>query len=166
LASLDPIARLELRSVIRNVQRELRLTTLYVTHDQSEASAVADRIAIMREGVLEQSGPPLELYQDPATLFVAQFFGNGLNIIPGTNGGELVAFRPSAGRLVVSDSGAWVVQEQRDLGWNSFVRLKQGDQEAICEIREQTAFKPGQKVDLQTGATLRFDAKSGRRVRI
>src|SRR5262249_36282314 len=82
LASLDPLARVELREVIRRIQRELCLTTLYVTHDQMEAAAVADRIALLRNGVLQQFATAREMYLEPKNLFVAQFFGiDGLNLL-------------------------------------------------------------------------------------
>jgi putative spermidine/putrescine transport system ATP-binding protein len=74
LANLDPTSRAELRDAIRRVQRELRVTTIYVTHDQSEAAAVADRIGILRAGSLQQIGPAPELYRDPENRFVAEFF--------------------------------------------------------------------------------------------
>ena len=74
LANLDPTSRIELRDAIRSVQRQLRVTTIYVTHDQSEAAAIAERIAILRGGSLQQFGISPELYRDPANLFVAEFF--------------------------------------------------------------------------------------------
>ncbi|HEX7858745.1 MAG TPA: ABC transporter ATP-binding protein, partial [Verrucomicrobiae bacterium] len=74
LANLDPTSRAELRDAIRRVRRQLRVTTIYVTHDQSEAAAIADRIAIVRAGALQQIGAASELYANPANLFVAEFF--------------------------------------------------------------------------------------------
>jgi ABC-type sugar transport system ATPase subunit len=74
LANLDPISRFELREVIRLVQQELRLTTLYVTHDQTEAAAVCDEIALMHAGALQQAGTAQHLYGDPENLFAAEFF--------------------------------------------------------------------------------------------
>ena len=85
LANLDPLARSELRDVIRGLQRELALTTIYVTHDQGEASAVADRIALLSSGRLAQVGTAADLYHDPADLFVARFIGpETLNVLHGT----------------------------------------------------------------------------------
>ena len=74
LANLDPGSRMDLRATIRAVQQKLRVTTIYVTHDQNEAAAVADRIAILDHGTLQQLGTAAALYRDPANLFVAQFF--------------------------------------------------------------------------------------------
>ena len=85
LANLDPISRSELREAIRSVQQQLRITTIYVTHDQAEAAAVADEIAVMNRGGLLQVGGTSEIYCDPANLFVAEFFDpDRPNIFSGT----------------------------------------------------------------------------------
>ena len=76
LASLDAALRGELRNEIGSLVRSLRLTTVYVTHDQIEALTLADRIAVMRDGKLEDIGSPARIYQDPATAFVAAFLGS------------------------------------------------------------------------------------------
>jgi multiple sugar transport system ATP-binding protein len=76
LASLDVGLRTGLRSEIGAIIRAMRLTTVYVTHDQAEALSLADRIAILRDGVVEDHGPPMRVYTDPATAFVAAFLGS------------------------------------------------------------------------------------------
>lgn len=84
LANLDPASRLQLRDSIRAIQQKLRITTLYVTHDQDEATAVADRIAIIHSGRLQQIDTAPNLYSNPASLLVAQFFApEPPNLIPG-----------------------------------------------------------------------------------
>ncbi len=75
LSALDANLRKDLRGEIRRIQQELSVTTVYVTHDQEEAFAISDSIAVMNEGRLEQSGTPQEIYNNPQTLFVAQFVG-------------------------------------------------------------------------------------------
>ena len=75
LSALDAKVRVQLRDEIRRIQTELGITTVFVTHDQEEALAVADRVAVMREGMIEQVGTPEELYTSPATPFVADFVG-------------------------------------------------------------------------------------------
>ncbi|MGX5682555.1 ABC transporter ATP-binding protein [Schumannella luteola] len=75
LSALDAKVRVQLRDEIRRIQTELGITTVFVTHDQEEALAVADRVAVMREGVIEQIGTPEELYTTPSTAFVADFVG-------------------------------------------------------------------------------------------
>jgi multiple sugar transport system ATP-binding protein len=85
LSSLDAHLRAELRSHIVALQHRLGVTTLYVTHDQVEAMAMGDRAAIMRDGHIVQEGTPLELYQFPADLFVAQFIGTPMmNVVLAT----------------------------------------------------------------------------------
>ena len=75
LSNLDAKLRLEMRSEIKRIQRELGITVIYVTHDQEEAMAISDRIAVMNFGKVEQVGKPLELYYRPKTEFVARFLG-------------------------------------------------------------------------------------------
>ncbi|MEU7416036.1 ABC transporter ATP-binding protein [Streptomyces antibioticus] len=89
LSALDAKVRLSLREEIRRLQRELGITTLFVTHDQEEALSMADRVAVMHAGRLEQCAEPAELYGRPATAFVAEFVGT-MSRIPGrTAGGEV-----------------------------------------------------------------------------
>jgi putative spermidine/putrescine transport system ATP-binding protein len=75
LSALDAKIRDELRTEIRRIQRELNITTIYVTHDQEEALALSDRVVVMSRGRMEQVGPPFEVYNNPATGFVASFVG-------------------------------------------------------------------------------------------
>jgi putative spermidine/putrescine transport system ATP-binding protein len=89
LSALDAKVRLTLREEIRRLQQELGITTLFVTHDQEEALSIADRVAVMRAGRLEQCAEPGELYGRPATAFVAEFVGT-MSRIPGRLSGESV----------------------------------------------------------------------------
>jgi len=89
LSALDAKVRLTLREEIRRLQQELGITTLFVTHDQEEALSVADRVAVMRAGRLEQCAEPADLYGRPATAFVAEFVGT-MSRIPGRLSGETV----------------------------------------------------------------------------
>ena len=83
LSALDAIVRVKLRGEIRSLQRELGVTTIMVTHDQEEAFAVADRIVVMNHGGIEQVGTAMQVYREPATLFVADFVGR-INTLPAT----------------------------------------------------------------------------------
>ncbi|MQA79182.1 MAG: ATP-binding cassette domain-containing protein [Streptosporangiales bacterium] len=83
LSNLDAKLREKLRFELREIQQTLGITTVYVTHDQHEALALADRIAVMRDGVIVQLGTPTELYREPNSVFVADFLGVD-NILPGT----------------------------------------------------------------------------------
>jgi iron(III) transport system ATP-binding protein len=83
LSNLDAKVRSRLRSEIRRLQQELRITTIYVTHDQEEALVLSDRIAVMDAGRVQQIGTPTDLYERPASLFVADFIGTN-NFLSGT----------------------------------------------------------------------------------
>ncbi|HWM22203.1 MAG TPA: ABC transporter ATP-binding protein [Ilumatobacteraceae bacterium] len=93
LSNLDAKLRVQMRSEISRIQSELGVTTIYVTHDQVEAMTMGTRIAVMRKGVLQQLGPPQEIYESPQNLFVAAFIGSpGMNFVRATlvpEGGEL-----------------------------------------------------------------------------
>ena len=82
LSNLDAKLRVEMRTVIKNIQHNVGITTVYVTHDQEEAMAVSDRIAVMKAGVIQHVGTPKSIYQRPANLFVATFIGRS-NVIKG-----------------------------------------------------------------------------------
>ena len=75
LSNLDAKLRVEMRQTIREIQRRVGITTVYVTHDQEEAMAISDRIAVMKDGVIQHIGTPKDLYQRPANLFVSSFIG-------------------------------------------------------------------------------------------
>jgi len=85
LSNLDAKLRVAMRAEIKALHQRLKTTTVYVTHDQIEAMTMADRIVVMHDGVIEQIGAPLELYDHPDNLFVAQFIGSpAMNIVNGT----------------------------------------------------------------------------------
>lgn len=82
LSNLDANLRIQMRREIRELQQELRLTTIFVTHDQEEANTTSDRMAVLDQGVIQQVGEPIKLYDEPANLFVARFLGTA-NILEG-----------------------------------------------------------------------------------
>ena len=89
LSNLDAKLRVQTRTVIARIQHRLKTTTIYVTHDQTEALTLGDRIAVMRNGELQQVGPPSELYGRPVNLFVAGFIGSpAMNFLPGELDGD------------------------------------------------------------------------------
>ena len=96
LSNLDAKLRVEMRSAIRDVQKEVGITTVYVTHDQEEALAVSDRIAVMKEGIIQQVGAPHKIYTRPANIFVATFIGHS-NLFKGvlttTSEGVFIKFK-------------------------------------------------------------------------
>jgi multiple sugar transport system ATP-binding protein len=100
LSNLDAQLRVQMRLEIKRLQQDLGATTLYVTHDQVEAMTMADRIAVLRGGLLQQLAPPLELYSRPANTFVARFVGSPpMNLLTGNVSEGL--FRAAAGAIEV-----------------------------------------------------------------
>ena len=95
LSALDAKIRVSLRNEIRAIQRKLGITTIYVTHDQEEALSLSDRVVVMNQGVVEQVGPPFEIYNFPKTAFVASFVGT-LNVV------EATVHDPQSGALQVA----------------------------------------------------------------
>jgi iron(III) transport system ATP-binding protein len=104
LSNLDAKLRSEMRIELRELQRRLGVTSLYVTHDLEEALAMSDRIVVMRAGVVEQSGTPAEIYNYPRTAFVADFVGSA-NLITG----DVVGTDAAAGTVVVRASDGNVI---------------------------------------------------------
>jgi ABC-type Fe3+/spermidine/putrescine transport system ATPase subunit len=102
LSNLDLKLREEMRIEIAGLQRRLRITTVFVTHDQGEALVMSDRIAVMNAGRIEQVGTPGDIYERPATRFVAEFIGR-MNFF--TAGGRTVAIRPERARLLPDPPG-------------------------------------------------------------
>jgi multiple sugar transport system ATP-binding protein len=91
LSNLDAKLRVQMRTEVSRLQKRLKTTTVYVTHDQVEAMTLGDRVAVMRGGLLQQVGPPQELYENPVNLFVAGFIGSpSMNFLPGTIEGATV----------------------------------------------------------------------------
>ena len=109
LSNLDAKLRVQVRRELRDLQQRLGLTTIFVTHDQEEANTICDRIAVMNDGVIQQVGSPMELYQRPANLFVANFLGTA-NILDGrvlTDGGTR-AFEATGGARFAIPASATV----------------------------------------------------------
>ena len=109
LSNLDAKLRVQVRRELRDLQQRLGLTTIFVTHDQEEANAISDRIAVMNDGVVQQVGTPKELYEQPANLFVANFLGTA-NIAEGRITGEGTGrqFESNGGLRVPVPAGASV----------------------------------------------------------
>ncbi len=102
LSNLDANLRIQMRREILELQRKLELTTIFVTHDQEEANTTSDRIAVLDQGIVQQVGPPIELYDEPVNRFVADFLGTA-NLIEGalqTQDGKLL-FEAKEGRMAM-----------------------------------------------------------------
>jgi multiple sugar transport system ATP-binding protein len=193
LSNLDAKLRVQMRTEIKELHQRLKTTTVYVTHDQIEAMTMADKIVVMHDGIVEQIGAPLDLYDRPDNLFVAGFIGspamnclqgalrvNGKAEFEGAEGLRLpVAAAPtgSDGRPVVygvrpehfvlADDGAEaIVQVVEPTGSEVQVAARMGGAEIIAVFRERHAFKPGEKIRLRPDPALvhLFDAPTGKRL--
>jgi multiple sugar transport system ATP-binding protein len=192
LSNLDAKLRVQMRTEIKELHQRLKTTTIYVTHDQIEAMTMADKIVVMHDGLVEQIGAPLELYDRPDNLFVAGFIGSpAMNFIKGTirvNGtatfesgdlrlpiGEFAAsangrpavygIRPE--HVLLADDGVEArVQVVEPTGSEIQVVAKLGEQDLIAVFRERHQFKPGDKIRLKPDPRLvhLFDDASGRRL--
>ena len=103
-SALDAKIRAEMREELKRIQMELHITVVFVTHDQEEAMSISDRLVVMNKGVFEQIGTPTEIYDNPATRYVASFIGD-MNFFPG-RGGEQIAVRPEELHVVPAGEGA------------------------------------------------------------
>jgi len=152
LSNLDARLRLELREELQRIHCETRTTCLYVTHDQEEALSLADRIAVMNQGRIEQIGAPADLYERPVNEFTARFMGEINVLAPETPlaakfsspAGRKIAFRPEAARL--TDNGvAAVVQRATYLGSKAELVVETGTGETL-KLWTRSLVPPGQTI--------------------
>jgi putative spermidine/putrescine transport system ATP-binding protein len=166
LSALDAHVRSQLRDEIRRVQLEVGTTTLFVTHDQEEALAVADRVAVMNAGRLEQLAAPAELYTRPATPFVAEFVGlhnrvtvrvldgrvrlwdKTVAVLPGSVNEGVALVRPEAIRLTADPAGTATVRSVAFLGAVSRVVVTLADGSSVTAQVSGQAFGFGDRVRL------------------
>ena len=194
LSNLDAKLRVQMRTEIKELHQRLKTTSVYVTHDQIEAMTMADKIVVMNAGNVEQIGAPLELYDDPANLFVAGFIGSpamnflrgrlarngaGLEVVLGEgvrvpapasvraehDGREVtLGMRPE--HLAVSDRGvpAEVVVVE-PTGADTQIFCKLAGADVTAVVRERHSFHPGENIRLAPDLTYLFDPATGARVR-
>jgi multiple sugar transport system ATP-binding protein len=166
LSNLDAKLRVAMRTEIKALHQRLKTTSVYVTHDQIEAMTMADRIVVMNAGKVEQIGTPLELYDNPANLFVAGFIGSpAMNFLPEKRDGRdvLVGVRPE--HLQISSDGMpaeVVVVEPTGADTQIFCKVDGVDVTAV--VRERHAFRPGEAIRLKARQTYLFDPSSGARL--
>jgi multiple sugar transport system ATP-binding protein len=187
LSNLDAKLRVAMRSEIKALHQRLKTTTVYVTHDQVEAMTMADRIAVMNEGRIEQLGDPLELYDRPANLFVAQFIGSpAMNVFDGTyrNGavealgarwpcnvnaqeGQSVKYGIRPEHLSFASQGIPAeIEVVEPMGAETEILARIGGQSFTVMTHGRASFAPGERVLVspQAGNAHLFDAAGGRRI--
>ena len=193
LSNLDAKLRVAMRTEIKELHQRLKTTTVYVTHDQIEAMTMADKIVVMHDGIVEQMGTPLELYDKPDNQFVAGFIGspamnflkghvrvNGVATFEGPNGvklplknapaasdGKPVVYGVRPEHFTIADDGAdaeIVVVEPT--GSETQVFAKVGGEQVVAVFRERHQFNPGDKVQLKPDPSLvhLFDEATGKRM--
>ena len=193
LSNLDAKLRVAMRTEIKELHQRLKTTTVYVTHDQIEAMTMADKIVVMHDGIVEQIGTPLELYDRPDNQFVAGFIGspamnflkgkvksNGSASFEGPNGVKLpLASAPanSEGRpavygvrpehFTIADDGAEAeIVVVEPTGSETQVFAKLGGEQVVAVFRERHQFNPGDKIRLKPdpGLVHLFDETTGKRL--
>ena len=193
LSNLDAKLRVAMRAEIKELHQRLKTTTVYVTHDQIEAMTMADKIVVMHDGVVEQIGTPLELYDKPANLFVGGFIGSpAMNMIKGrldpenptsfraADGTALPVANPPAdaiGRdLVYGLRPEYILLDANGLpgeivvieptGYETHLILRLGGSDLSCVFRERVSARPGEtlRVSIDAAHVHLFDAESGRRL--
>ncbi|WP_420413799.1 ABC transporter ATP-binding protein [Roseibium sp.] len=169
LSNLDAALRMNTRLEIANLHRQLGTSIVYVTHDQTEAMTLADKIVVLRDGRVEQIGSPMELYNDPVNQFVAGFLGSpSMNFLPAdaiTPGDtRTLGVRPED--LVVATDGPIkaIVQHVEHLGGDTNVIAKTGEKQITARFFGQHDIPEGQEVSLGfTAEKARYFDTEGRR---
>ena len=193
LSNLDAKLRVQMRTEIKELHQRIETTTIYVTHDQIEAMTMADKIVVMHDGIVEQIGAPLDLYDLPDNMFVAGFIGSpAMNFLPGQisangsarfegpGGAQLpLGAHPngSAGRKAIygvrpehfsiaEDGAEAIIQIVEPTGSEIQVSAKVGGKDIVAVFRERHQFKPGDRVRLMPDPRLvhLFDEATGRRI--
>ncbi len=182
LSNLDAALRGQTRVEIANLHRDLGATTIYVTHDQVEAMTLADRVVVLRDGLIEQVGSPLELYDHPANQFVAQFIGTPqMNVLSAAALPELtriagsrlpsdgaVGVRPEYVRVVAAGAGLPAkVELVESLGSDTLIHTRIGANVPLVSRQgERTSLKLGDHVGIEIDTSmLHFFDKQGRALR-
>jgi multiple sugar transport system ATP-binding protein len=193
LSNLDAKLRVAMRAEIKELHQRLKTTTVYVTHDQIEAMTMADKIVVMHDGIVEQIGAPLELYDTPANLFVAGFIGSpAMNMLKGrldpenattfvtADGTRLpVADPPAAARgrdLVYGLRPEYIALDPNGFaanvvvieptGYETQMIVRFGGADVTCIFRERVNARPGEDIHLSIDAAHvhLFDAETGARL--
>jgi len=168
LSNLDAQLRQELRHEIRALQQRLGITMVYVTHDQTEAMSMADRVILMRGGKIEQNGTPADLYERPANIFTARFIGGAPMSFLDLDNGRVLGLR-AEDIAVNSDAARGVhasVTSVEYLGAEALVTCAIGERPVLARTRGAGAPSIGTRVTLswEPSAAHVFDATSGKRL--
>ena len=173
LSNLDAKLRVTMRLEIKELQRRLRTTSIYVTHDQLEAMTLADRLVVLNAGRIEQIGTPLEVYRRPASTFVASFIGSpAMNLIsssalphlPGVAHAGTIGIRPED--LTVSADGPILMNviAVEELGAQRLVHGQTGGERLTVTLSSNAELSDSLRLDYRPGSLHLFTAGEGRRI--
>jgi multiple sugar transport system ATP-binding protein len=163
LSNLDALLRLEMRSELKHLLRELKTTTIYVTHDQTEAMSLGDRIAVMHGGEIVQYAPPPEVYRQPATEFVGGFIGNPpMNFLKTADAQRALGVTPPAGAQTLgirpedldlaSEGLSFDAKVVEMLGASQQVTTRVGDELLRVSLGIEPAVRAGERVTVRARA--------------
>ena len=168
LSSLDAKLRESLRVELKNIQTNLNATILYVTHDQAEATTLADKIGVLKEGHLVQIGTPEEIYENPNSIYVSQRLGSPkINILPGTllgmNDVPIFGIRPENITIGNGNHSAKIISIE-NLGSETVVALNFKDQEILVSIQGNYKSSINETInfDINNKKVLKFDQEGNR----
>ena len=168
LSSLDAKLRESLRVELKNIQTNLNATILYVTHDQAEATTLADKIGVLKEGRIVQIGTPEEIYENPNSIYVSQRLGSPkINILPGSlfgmNDVPTFGIRPENISISSGNHSAKIISIE-NLGSETVVALNFKDQEILVSIQGNYKSSINETInfDINTKKVLNFDEKGNR----
>jgi ABC-type sugar transport system ATPase subunit len=172
LSNLDAQLRFATRTELKRLQQELGTTTLYVTHDQAEAMTLGSRIALLRGGMLEQVGAPLDLYRRPANRFVASFLGSpAINFLPQPGGSDDIEIGVRPEDILLGGSpapgySAGDVITIEPMGNETLVALQADGARVTARTTADFSALPGERLYFKpaAGKTLRFDRRTGNRI--
>lgn len=172
LSNLDAALRMNTRIEIADLHRTLSASMIYVTHDQTEAMTLADKIVVLRDGIVEQVGSPMELYNDPANRFVAGFLGSpSMNFltmsVPGVPEGHTIGIRPEHLKIVDTGQISGTITHVEQLGGDTNILVKTSEGEKLTvRLFGQHPSKVGDEVhlDFSDEDAFQFD-KANNRVR-
>ena len=165
LSNLDAQLRGEMRREIRTLQRRLNITMVYVTHDQTEAMTMADRVVLLRNGRIEQVGSPEELYAKPATAFTASFIGAPpMNLMKLDGAGTITGVRPEDMRLA-GEGLAATVESVEYLGADSLVAARSAPGAVVVRMPGRAPCQPGEAIRIawEKSSEHHFDERTGGR---
>jgi len=184
LSNLDALLRTSMRAQLKVLQKKIKVTTIYVTHDQIEAITLGDKVAVLNSGEVQQTGAPDEIYNNPANLFTAQFIGTPpMNIIEGSKAPALLqklklkseqtdklllGIRPE--NIHISDKGSLEgkVNLVSNMGSENIIYVGTADTEVLVKANKEAEVSEGKnvKLDFERKNLFIFDKSNGERIRI